>query len=106
MKTKEINHTPWPWAVAPAKGTLCAWQVTSQTRPTIAFVAQTLGNNQEENANAKLIAAAPDLAQALLKCVQNMEDDIRVGSWAPSVYAVHKALLDAANAALQKAGCA
>jgi hypothetical protein len=63
MTTK---HTPGPWQVKPAAGGnlfICS----SSRKPSIAGVALTaIGIDREESeANAKLIAAAPDLLNAL-----------------------------------------
>lgn len=60
-----MKHTLGPWVVEQPKGNLTAWAIESATRHPVAWIAQTIGNNQEENANARLIAAAPDLLEAL-----------------------------------------
>lgn len=81
LESTQVNTahtpTPGPWKVAPAIGTLCAWRIETDipNRPCIAFVAQTIGDNQEENANAQLIASAPLLLSqrnALLEALENL----------------------------------
>jgi hypothetical protein len=81
-----MKHTPGPWAINRDKqGNL---NITSNTRP---YVAQVFDNDifdEEQDANAKLIAAAPDLLAALI--------EIKQGGFGKHAYAI-------ANAAINKA---
>lgn len=65
MNTK---HTPGPWTMAAPKGNLTAWAIESAMQHPVAWVAQTLADNRIDDANARLIAAAPELLAALEKC--------------------------------------
>jgi len=57
------NHTPGPWEV---KGT---WIVNSHYQEEIATVVRVHGEDVEFKATANLIAAAPDLLEALEEAV-------------------------------------
>lgn len=63
MKDTEFTPGDWfyksPEIIAPAKGSVCLLNV----RPTV----------EEAEANAHLIAAAPDMFQALQECVRRIE---------------------------------
>ena len=61
--TERTQHTPGPWEVSPYGN------ITSKSL-TVAKVEQMPGNYEsEKQANARLIAAAPDLLVALEQCV-------------------------------------
>jgi hypothetical protein len=61
------KHTPGPWQVSPHSN------ITSKSL-VVAKVEQMPGNYEsEKQANARLIAAAPDLLFALEACMENME---------------------------------
>lgn len=74
---KETKHAPEQWEIKPAKGTLCAWLIESKSPywPTVAFVAQTIGDNQVENARAAKIAAAPEMLEALKEIADGYRAD-------------------------------
>ena len=63
MKT----HTPTPWKIAPANGTLAQWAIVGTlpdgTEHRLALIVD--GLNDRARGNARLIAAAPDLLEAL-----------------------------------------
>ena len=84
-------HTPGPWMVSPYNN------VTSRNG-TIAKTEQMPGNNdRERDANANLIAAAPDLLEALEAAVArvqiaNEEGDNILSAWLPdAISAIAKA---------------
>lgn len=89
-------HTPGPWNAAPA--------------PRLGFVAWTdalgdLPNTGEEgDANARLIAAAPDLLAALRALVGDFDDwgDVQQGEDGPDGEIVYPTI-DAARAAIAQA---
>lgn len=61
----EAKHTPGPWYVVVGKSRMvCAPQTTNKPIAVCNF-----DNGQAEKANASLIAAAPDLLEALEKMV-------------------------------------
>ena len=64
------NHTPGPWSICKVnKG-----YIKSGDDPaTWDGVCQTMGTGEEQEANAKLIAAAPDSLQAHLDCLKSFE---------------------------------
>ena len=63
---KVANHTPGPWVVKQGD---CdgsgAFSINAHTNGRTVFVAETIGGLDEEEDNAHLIAAAPDLLEAL-----------------------------------------
>lgn len=68
-------HTPGPWAAEPllsnSKIMSVRCQLQTGTRPEVALVeAPSSGAQFEQNANARLIAAAPDLLAALVDLVE------------------------------------
>jgi hypothetical protein len=67
-----MSHTPGPWSIEPcvAKG---AWIAG----PTKEWAALACGNTDETaRANAKLIAAAPDMLDALKRAKQSFDNSI------------------------------
>ncbi len=91
-KTSKSVHSPLPWKVEPAKGTLCAWLIATEDK-VVAFVAQILASNSEEDANAQLIIRAVNNHESLLSACKLALDDESTSS------AVRIAL----EAAIQKA---
>jgi hypothetical protein len=67
----KAQHTPAPWTARQEGGIIAPWNVTSDS---LAYVAGTFGRTaQEQEANARLIAAAPDLLAALQECLSVLE---------------------------------
>ncbi len=65
------THTPGPWRIEPPKGGLCAWTIEADRA--VAFIARTIDRNAEEDANARLIALAPDMLNAIEKLVEMVD---------------------------------
>ena len=68
-----MNHTKGPWEVRPA--ITCKIGVYKKGHGFVAFMASA----EEANANAYLIASAPELLEALQKCVETLTDK-RIGT--------------------------
>jgi hypothetical protein len=78
-----MTHTPGPWAIEEAGNTGEAFVITADTRD-ICWTADSTGTEDdgtgllvtdEDKANARLIAAAPELLAALRTAVQVMQDN-------------------------------
>ncbi len=68
------KHTPKPWRVAGSHVR------APETVDRLALDVQLNGGNREDNkANARLIAAAPDLLDAALELIRHDESDMRFG---------------------------
>ena len=66
------QHTPGPWAV------VASWEdymVEAPNKEEIIFQDGPYQTPSIKEANARLIAAAPDLLEALLECLQHLERD-------------------------------
>jgi hypothetical protein len=77
---KQTQHTPGPWREYNAKGSriLNNWSVCNRDGTRIANIEQMPGqSSEEEHANARLIAAAPELLEALREMTER-------GGWMPS----------------------
>lgn len=75
-----IEHTPAPWT---AERNDHGWSVSGQAPrpddyPKLWFIARTESNEPEDEANARLIAAAPDLLAAC-KLLLTFTEDVRLG---------------------------
>jgi len=85
---KTTLHTPSPWQVSPLGNVM-------KSSLKIASIEQMPSNNESERvANARLIAAAPDLLDALDWALRQIEDDLDPD---------HQAAFDAAHSTLRKA---
>ena len=92
--TKTAQHTPGPWRAEfgeRAHGTSGAL-----VRDRIGIVAEAYPRNPsgtEQTANARLIAAAPDLLAALNAILNDVDQDkadgIETPDWAPAAYAAY-----------------
>jgi len=73
------NHTPGPWVVVCTDenhGHIFIDQDCDRGRPDLARISPMNGAGLETNrANARLIAAAPDLLEALVQAVEQLEAD-------------------------------
>lgn len=96
----EVKHTPGPWRPCEpgsnfAKGKMFTRPVNGENL--IATVSSE-GRFAERQANARLIAAAPDMLEALKHAAQRAnETGNDVLAWQETVYAMHK-IIDAAIA--------
>jgi hypothetical protein len=61
------KHTPGPWQ---AKAGLSRWNVTTTGQPRTFNIAAINTDRPEQAANARLIAAAPELLEALEACAE------------------------------------
>lgn len=65
---KETKHTPGPWKAHHGKGQMMIVQDAKSNSGIANLIAFTGGGIAEDDANARLIAAAPDLLEALDFC--------------------------------------
>jgi hypothetical protein len=78
----DVTHTPAPWKASDEwiddlnRETISIWGEDAHGLMTIAELRHTLVNPSanEQIANARLIAAAPELLEALKKCLQLLEN--------------------------------
>jgi hypothetical protein len=76
MITTTTKHTPGPWVAYQTGGLLSPWNVRPEDK-SIEYVAGTFGRKEkEQEANARLIAAAPELLQSLIKVCDALEKTI------------------------------
>jgi len=101
--TEQSSHTPGPWMAAASASSIVGWPVVGPRGRAVASVHCVRGDtpegkliNAEAGANARLIAAAPNMAAALKRAL----------SWLSSYPGgnAEGAYMDAVNA-LKKAGC-
>lgn len=73
----KMKHTPGPWRAHQCEGIECAWSVKSESRPQWHYICWTRENRdfREESieADARLIAAAPDLLAALEGMIESYD---------------------------------
>ena len=77
-----MTHTPGPWKISPIRtknefGTV-GIDITSHNYRDFATVWNMEGMEEENEANAKLIAAAPELYQILINFVKYNTDDVKL----------------------------
>lgn len=72
-----MAHTPGPWNARPRRGNGDEWWVeAAPKRPGGAgYVAECVGRQAENSDNAHLIAAAPDLYEALKEVAHHADDE-------------------------------
>jgi hypothetical protein len=92
---KTTNYTPGPWMATPSCAKPGKWGIYgNDTGSTVQLVGHVEGTEQAE-ANVRLIAAAPDLLEALTFLVQAADTE-------PGM-AIYKAHIDKARAAIARA---
>jgi len=105
----DTKFTPGPWFVAgsiPEEGTDCFW-IKAQPHPAMRGFTKDIAtadgyqDDPERAANAHLIAAAPDMHNALNAIIGRLQTDIYDGG-RPDEWPM-RALVDTARAALTKA---
>lgn len=70
------KHTPGPWVVKPAENEQGGFDIDSEYGY---HIAETIGGlDDEEEANSRLIAAAPDLLAALQEMVEANDEPCRI----------------------------
>lgn len=94
-----VGHTPGPWRVGDAGGTVFGPKGTGSFPEVVATVMTTHGRKK---ANARLIAAAPDLLEALHDCLTIVQDEYDEDP-EPEELTSWKRAIDAARAAIAKA---
>lgn len=69
------KHAPGPWRIIPANQAIHQWVIGDKEGYSIADCEPSgpVWNLDEADANARLIAAAPDLFEALRSCLAEME---------------------------------
>lgn len=92
-----VGHTPGPWRVGDAGGTVFGPKGTGSFPEVVATVMTTHGRKK---ANARLIAAAPDLLEALEKITQHAFDD---DTSVQDILTDFESMRDIARAAIAKA---
>ena len=98
------EHTPAPWKVAHRKGSIVVRGPATEciaVIPTPAWDGYGISNPEEANANARLIAAAPDLLEALKRQQANIRHWIETG--VPATPEESKSISDQIDAAISKA---
>ena len=68
----KFKHTPGPWEASRPKGSNGWWNINDPLEDPMLFLA-TVYNNEENN--ARLIAAAPDLLNALIDAIEVLLDN-------------------------------
>lgn len=100
------KHTPGPWRVDPRTDRIVADSM-SVGKPVVLDVARTFPRRgkQETDANARLIAAAPDMKAALLPLLEVVDEEIeqRKFSGNDEYWQGLQALSDAGHAAIARA---
>lgn len=100
LQTSAARHTPGPWIAAAGPSSVVGWPVVSQQGRSICSITwreravpagEAEETKEETRANARLIAAAPDLL-ATLKAMREAYSDTPISTW-----------LHAINAAIAKA---
>lgn len=92
------QHTPGPWSLGPSTKTLI--RIMSDS-PILPRVADAVNGTSESEANARLIAAAPELLK-ILERIESIEGEIRI-NLNPGVHDDHDELIADVRAAIAKA---
>lgn len=74
MESKNM-HTPGPWEFSPSRsgGFVIAGRNKPDGYPVLPYLARTMNFPKEHEANARLIAAAPNLLEALEWLIEDVE---------------------------------
>lgn len=86
-----LYHTPGPWDIAAAAGETSQVFVTKRTFCGFIDIAEVLTNEQ---ANAQLIAAAPELKDRLYKCLNLLEQYYPMFNSCEFIGATYRMLVD------------
>lgn len=91
------SHTPGPWEVGPMNGKPSVIYADDYDAPVIAQMAEWIPDAaKQQEANARLIAAAPELLQALQNLVSDIDDGTVYGQ---RLAQAHAAIAKATGAA-------
>jgi hypothetical protein len=74
IETMETNHTPGPWAVKYHEDT-DTYSIYVAGRQWDSWTVAALGHSKEDEANARLIAAAPAMLKALYRITHPAADE-------------------------------
>lgn len=98
-----MKHTPGPWTITERNhGELDTWLAIERTGQDthcgqhVAHICQWGSKDAESDANAKLIAAAPEMLDALKSCKVLLDNDTRGGE-VFALYTKITALIDKAS---------
>lgn len=98
------SHTPGPWEVGPMNGKPSVIYADDYDAPVIAQMAEWIPDAaKQQEANARLIAAAPELLEALQMAVECNVFDYHGGDAAQGRICDKCKAADAASAAIAKA---
>lgn len=67
---KELSHTPGPWSVRICQDQRCGWPQIDGSNDEEVVVSHTAMSRRISDADAKLIAAAPQLLDELIQCLR------------------------------------
>lgn len=89
------KHTPGPWHLSPEGYLVSATYDVTQTSKTTRFIAEIFERGTQALADAKLIAAAPDMAEALKAGITVITGgvDETMEPWAEEIVKIFRAAL-------------
>lgn len=99
-----MNHTPGPWRVAEIDGEPGAVEIRAGTFPHYLGTVALIYDHNAKQADARLIAAAPDLLAALRGCVEALEAAAEYDAEGGAIDSMPTPALDNARTAIEKAG--
>jgi hypothetical protein len=93
-------HTPGPWILSESDSAASSFGIADANGSSIASVGDGRhdGAPEESAANARLIAAAPDLLDACMTLAEVASDSVELGDWPELIKAIEQA-----DAAIAKA---
>ena len=99
--TRQAQHTPGPWSVEAREG-MPGREVRAGATYVVAVVSTTSNDESNRLANARLIAAAPDLLAALEQLLQGFEH-LRIRDGSGELQPLNNPIIDRARAAIRQA---
>ena len=97
---KEFKGTPGPWVAHDDEESMATSVIMNDFGDILCVVGTYMTSFEEDYANANLIAAAPELLEALKELISGYEDREKSGMFD---MLVHGDLIEKANAAINKA---
>ena len=75
-----MTHTPGPWKANSHGGWKpgTGWMIVKEQEPNLIYISEILGETKEAEANARLIAAAPQLLNCLQDALKTMENVLEI----------------------------